>query len=194
LTASLNESSLPDLQFSTLFLQYPFAAMSLWNAMQRFYALDRLGSASKESLEKIGEWEEIPPFRYLEAGKVEKRRRSSLQELGKEIKESSKQSKASLPQKESLVSSVSEKRNDWEGISKATDDRRKSEALLRRIDGIYSGIAKLDASLREPRPNLKEYLESIDLAEEMLKRALATAGVRYSMFKDGRQQRRGRMF
>ena len=93
----VEETPLSDLQFSALFLQHPFTAMPLWNVMQRFYALDRLVCAtSKESLEKISEWEEMPLFKYLEAGKVEKRWRNSLQELGRGIKESSKQEEAPL--------------------------------------------------------------------------------------------------
>jgi len=66
--------------------------------MQRFCALDRLVcSSSKETLEKIREWEDMPLFRYVEAGRVEKRWRCSLQALGKEINETNKQAGAPLP-------------------------------------------------------------------------------------------------
>jgi hypothetical protein len=178
----VEDTSLPDLQFSDLFLQHPFPAMSLWNVMQRFYALDRLVcSTSKESLEKIREWEKMPLFEYLEARKVERRWRSSLQELGRGIKESSKQEETPLPQKDNVLFLFSEKHSGSKGTSKANNDRIKSEVLLRRIDGIYSGIAKLDASLRELQRSLKENLKDVDLGEKMLKKIVATAGIRWSM-------------
>lgn len=80
-------ASLKDLEFHALFLQHPIAAMSLWNVMQTFYALDRfVCCTSKESRDKIAEWESIPLYEYLEASRVEKRWRSSLQNLRKEIK------------------------------------------------------------------------------------------------------------
>jgi len=178
----VEETPLSDLQFSALFLQHPFTAISLWNVMQRFYALDRLVCAtSKESLEKIREWEEMPLFKYLEAGKVEKRWRNSLQELGRGIKESSKQEEASLSPKVNVLSSFSETRNGLTGIPKAYKEGIKSETLLRRIDGIHSSITKLDTSLRELRRNLKENLESVDLREGMLKQIEHAARIRYSM-------------
>lgn len=65
--------------------------------------------------------------------------------------------------------------------TKPSNDRRRSETLLGRMDGIYSGIAKLDTSLRELQRNLKENLESVQLGEEMLRPILATARIRYSM-------------
>jgi hypothetical protein len=81
-------ASLKDLKFHAFFLQHPIAAMSLWNVMQTFYALDRfVCCTSKESRDKIAEWESMPLFEYLEASRVEKRWRSSLQNLRKEIKD-----------------------------------------------------------------------------------------------------------
>lgn len=80
--------SLKDLQFGAFFLQHPIAAISLWNVMQAFYALDRVVCCtSKEAREKIAEWELMPPFAYLEASSVEKRWRKSLVNLSKEINE-----------------------------------------------------------------------------------------------------------
>ncbi|KAE9380843.1 hypothetical protein N431DRAFT_433075 [Stipitochalara longipes BDJ] len=178
----VENTSLPDLQLSALFLQHPFTAMSLWNVMQRFYVLDRaVCSTSKESLDKIREWEDMSPFKYLEAGKVEKRWRSSLQDLGKDIKESSRQAEEPSPPEDQTLSGLSATQHRTKGISKSSDNGIKSEVLLKRIDGIYSGIAKLDSSLRELRRNLKKYLESVDLRERMLQRIIATAKIRYSM-------------
>ena len=150
--------------------------------MQRFYALDRLVCAtSKESLVKIREWEEMPLFKYLEAGKVEKWWRNSLKELGRGIKESSKQEEAPLSPKVNVFSSFSEKRIGLTGIPKAYQEGIKSETFLRRIDGIHSSITKLDTSLRQLRRNLKENLESVELREEMQKKIEQTARIRYSM-------------
>jgi len=60
--------------------------MSLWNVMQTFYALDHsVCCTSKESRDRPAEWESMPPFEYLEASRVEKRWRTSLQNLKKEI-------------------------------------------------------------------------------------------------------------
>jgi hypothetical protein len=79
-------ASLKDLKFHALFLQHPIAAMSLWNVMQTFYALDRFVCCTpKKSQDKIAEWESMPLFEYLEASRVEKRWRSSLQSLREEI-------------------------------------------------------------------------------------------------------------
>jgi len=79
-------TSLKGLQFCVLFLQHPIAAMSLWNVMQTFYALDRfVCCTSEESRDKIAGWESLPPFEYLEAGEVEKQWGDSLQNLRKEI-------------------------------------------------------------------------------------------------------------
>ena len=80
-------ASLKDFNFHAFFLQHPIAAMSLWNVMQTFYTLDNfVCGTSKESRDKIAEWESMPLFEYLEASRVEKRWRSSLQNLRKDIK------------------------------------------------------------------------------------------------------------
>ena len=179
---AVEDTSLPELQFSMLFLQHPFAAMSLWNVMQRFYALDRVVcSKSEESLENIREWEEMAPFKYLEATKVEKRWRSSLKELRKEIKESSREVDPPLPSGHNGLSGILAKRNNAKGISRTNDQGVKSELILKQINGIYSGIAKLDSALHELRRNLQNYLENDKLMEKMLERAIAAAGIRYSM-------------
>lgn len=84
-------TSLKDLKFGVFFLQHPIAAISLWNVMQHFYALDRfVCCTSKESRERIAEWESMPPFEYLEASSVERRWRKSLQNLSREIENEEK--------------------------------------------------------------------------------------------------------
>lgn len=81
-------TSLKDLEISVFFLQHPISAMPLWNVMQNFYALDRfVCCTSEESRSTVMKWELIAPFEYLEASKVEKKWRSCLQNLRKEIKD-----------------------------------------------------------------------------------------------------------
>lgn len=171
-------TSLNNLQFSALFLQHPFAAMSLWNAMQTFYTLDRLVcGTSKESLSRVTEWELMPPFEYLEAPKVEKRWRSSLQELGREIKDGSHE-EAPVPQPENLFSGIAD---IGKGPKTGSKDENKSETLLRRIDGIYLGIAKLENAQGELRRNLRENLKGVKLVDLMLERIVVAARRRFSM-------------
>jgi hypothetical protein len=171
-------TSLNNLQFCALFLQHPFAAMPLWNVMQTFYTLDRLVCGmSKESLSRVTEWESMPPFEYLAAPKVEKRWRSSLQELGKEIKDGSHED-ASVPQPENLFSGISD---IAKGPKMGSKDENKSEMLLRRIDGIYFAIAKLEDAQGELRRNLRENLKGVKLVDLMLERIVLAAKRRFSM-------------
>jgi hypothetical protein len=104
-----------------------------------------------------------------------------LQELGKEIKESSHRTEAPSSPEDILLSGLPSTRNRSKGTSKVGDGGFNSELLLKRTHGIYSGIAKLDVALRELRRNLKEYLENVDLVEGMLQQINNTAGIRYSM-------------
>jgi hypothetical protein len=81
-----NWTSLKEFVFGAFFLQHPISAMSLWNVMRTFYALDHfVCCTSKVSQDRLAEWESMPPFEYLEASRVEKRWRTSLQNLKKEI-------------------------------------------------------------------------------------------------------------
>jgi hypothetical protein len=173
--------SLNDFQFCAFFLQHPFVAMSLWNVMQTFYTLDRLVcGTSKESLDRINEWESMQPFEYLEAPRVEKRWRYSLQELLKSIDNSSHQD-ATTPQPEDLLSGIS---NIGETMKGGSQDRIKgntTDTLLRRIDGIYFGISKLENAKRELRRNLRENLKGVRLVDSMLEAIAVAAKRRFSM-------------
>jgi hypothetical protein len=177
-------ASLDDLPFGVLFLQHPFAAMAVWNVMQRFYALDRLVcGTSRESLGKIIEWEKLPPFEYLGARRVKRLWKKSLKEFGREIRESSLEAEADAPklQPENGLSLFSRNLMGTQGTSKGSNGGFKSELLLRRIDGIFSGISKLESSLKEVRRSLRENLENTELVDSMLERIVVAAGKRFSM-------------
>lgn len=88
--------TLQDFEFHIFFLQHPISAMYLWNTMQEFYELDRVVcGTSKDSEEKISEWESMGTFKYLKSKKVERKWRSSLQNL-KDITETKQKMHSSL--------------------------------------------------------------------------------------------------
>lgn len=173
--------SLNDFKFSAFFLQHPFAAMSLWNMMQTFYTLDRLVcGASKESLDRVSEWESMQPFEYLEAPRVEKRWRNSLQELVKGIENSSNED-TPMPQSENLFSGLTKVGKALKIGSKGLNKENTSDTLLRRIDGIYFGISKLENAQGELRRNLRENLKGVKLVDSMLEAFAVAAKRRFSM-------------
>jgi hypothetical protein len=174
-------TSLNDIQFGALFLQHPFAAMPLWNVMQTFYTLDRLVcGTSKESLDRVTKWELMQPFKYLEAPEVEERWRSSLQELGKEIKDGSHREML-VSQPEDLFFGLANVGKAAKADSKERNNDKKSDTLLRRIDGIYFGISKLENAQGELRRNMKENLKGVKLVDLMLERIFLAARTRFSM-------------
>jgi hypothetical protein len=176
--------SLKELEFSAFFLQYPFVAMSLWNVMQTFYALDRLVCCtSKESLDKIEEWELMPPFDYLEASKVEKRWRSALPNLRKEL-ENSNTGASPLPRVDDLISVVAKRENvltDSRRSLKESKDGYKRDMLFWRMAGLSSSTVKLEDAQEELRRNLTENLRNFKFLDLMLKEISFAAKWRFSM-------------
>jgi hypothetical protein len=180
-------TSLREIRTCAFVIQHPFAGMSLWNVMQCFYALDRLVCYSSKGFpDKISEWETIPPFEYLEAPKVERRWRASLQSLRNEIHEENGED-VSEPRKDNMLLAVTKieatRRGSKAGLeeSKNANRREKRETLLRRIDGIFSGITKLENAQSKLRRNFKESLEGVQLVDSMLETIDKAARTRFKM-------------
>lgn len=168
-------TSLRDLEISTLFLQHPFAAMALWNVMETFYALDRLVCCtSDETLSRIIEWESMPLFVYMEAPEVEERWRSSLQLLKAQIKDYN----SIMPPSPLLPV----KREERRGSSKyLLGSGIKTDVVFRRIDGIFTGIAKLEEVQGDLERSFKMNLEDFHMVDCMMKAIDKAANVRFSM-------------
>ena len=180
-------TSLREIRTCAFVIQHPFAGMSLWNVMQCFYALDRLVCyTSKGFPDKISEWETIPPFEYLEAPKVERRWRTSLQSLRNEIHEENGED-VSEPKKDNMLLAVTKieatRRGSKAGLeeSKNGNQKERRETLLRRIDGIFSGITKLENAQSKLRRNFKENLEGVQLVDSMLEVIDKAARTRFKM-------------
>jgi len=177
-------TSLREIRTCAFVIQHPFAGMSLWNVMQCFYALDRLVCyTSKGFPDKISEWETMPPFEYLEAPRVERRWRTSLQSLRNEIHEENGQD-ISEPGKDSMLLAVTKIEGTRRGSKAGLEENKngsKREALLRRIDGIFSGITKLENAQSKLRHNFKENLDGVPLVDLMLESIDKAARTRFSM-------------
>jgi hypothetical protein len=180
-------TSLREIRTCAFVIQHPFAGMSLWNVMQCFYALDRLVCyTSKGFPDKISEWETIPPFEYLEAPKVERRWRTSLQSLRNEIHGENGED-VSEPKKDNMLLAVTKieatRRGSKAGLeeSKNGNQKERRETLLRRIDGIFSGITKLENAQSKLRRNFKENLEGVQLVDSMLEVIDKAARTRFKM-------------
>ncbi|RDW57814.1 hypothetical protein BP5796_12615 [Coleophoma crateriformis] len=132
-----------DLDFSTFFLQHPISAMSLWNVMQGFHALDRVVcGTSKEALESIAEWESMKPFAYINASKVEKRWRSSLQSIKKEIK-AGLYSDVYLTRMRDMKSGVDKLEDAWLELQQSFAENFQYEELSgSMLERIKVGIAR----------------------------------------------------
>ncbi|KAL3418151.1 hypothetical protein PVAG01_09866 [Phlyctema vagabunda] len=140
--------NLNELQFSTLFFQYPFAAMSLWNVMQAFYALDRLCCGSYDSLK----WESMPPFQYLEANKVERLWKCSLQSLGNGIKYSS--NGANLVQRmHDIFSGIQKFENAQSELKRNLISNLKDVKLVEKM------LEKIDTASKKRFSMINTYLE-----------------------------------
>jgi hypothetical protein len=180
-------TSLREIRTCAFVIQHPFAGMSLWNVMQCFYALDRLVCyTSKGFPDKVSEWETIPPFEYLEAPRVERRWRTSLQSLRNEIHEENSED-ISEPKKDNMLLAVTKieatRRGSKSGLeeSKNGNQKERRETLLRRIDGIFSGITKLENAQSKLRRNFKENLEGVQLVDSMLEIIDKAARTRFKM-------------
>jgi len=180
----LKSARLRQVRTCAFVIQHPFAGMSLWNVMQCFYALDRLVCyTSKGFPDKISEWETIPPFEYLEAPKVERRWRTSLQNLRNEIHEENGED-VSEPKKDNMLLAVTKieatRRGSKAGLEESKNGNQR-ETLLRRIDGIFSGIAKLENAQSKLRRNFKENLEGVQLVDSMSETIDKAARTRFKM-------------
>ncbi|KAL5321291.1 hypothetical protein ACEPPN_012106 [Leptodophora sp. 'Broadleaf-Isolate-01'] len=135
-------TSLGDFNFGTLFLQYPESAVSLWILMQAFYALDRfVCSNSPANLERAARWETLSLVTYLDADRVKKAWRVALRALLDDIRQISESSATSGSRRSRMYSTSQESPN-------SSLSRRKDE-VLRRIDGIFLGIVKLEVAQNE---------------------------------------------
>jgi hypothetical protein len=124
----------------------------------------------------------MPPFEYLEAPRVERRWRTSLQSLKEEIHEGNGEG-APVSKKDSMLLAVTRVEDTRRGSKAGLEEnkRNKRETLLRRIDGIFSGITKLENAQSKLRRSFKENLEGVQLAEPMLYSINKAARTRFSM-------------
>jgi hypothetical protein len=172
--------SIKEIQLPALFFQHPIAAMSLWNVMETFYALDRIVCSScSDSVGKISNWESMPPFEYLDANVVKKRWNKSLSALKEEIRKESRVNLAVMSQVASPSDSKSVK-SRFKSASKQSPDEAKIETLRQRIDGIFSGIAKLEDAQAELRRNFEQNLEGVKWVPQMIEMIEAAARRRFS--------------
>jgi len=186
--------SAKEVRFPALFLQHPIAAMSIWNVLEAFYELDRL-VCSGESLDPVVDWEAMPPFEYLDARKVERKWKKSLHSLKKDLKEEHMSNLSEISDTMSLFGAPKktevmkrENRNaPWNALKEGSS-KNKRDSLRRRIDGIYSGIAKLEKVQVDLQRNLEENLEGVSLVGEMLDTISVAAQKRFSMIESLRHE------
>lgn len=158
---------LEELEISAFFLQHPISAMSLWNAMQAFYEMDRLMCVTcQDSWTRVRDWQSMTIFKYLKAASVEKRWRKSLQNMRKYILANHVGIAPKFP---SL------------GKSGHEDSVAGRMAMDSRISKIWCGTNELERACREVQrtftAHLKEYQHAISMSEQ-IKQAAAR---RFSM-------------
>jgi len=171
-----------EFEFQPFFLQHPIAAMSFWNVMQAFYALDRLVCGTSASLlKKVSLWEKMQPFQYFKASNIKQQWQSSLEDLGKEIHRVGLENPAN-PQPRSKFHGKGQKAIPRLAIPDTESEREKREAeTLSRFDGIFLGIAKWKESRSELRRSLQQNLRSIKLINLMLEKIDQSASRRFLM-------------
>ncbi|PVH81291.1 hypothetical protein DL98DRAFT_171559 [Cadophora sp. DSE1049] len=168
-----NLTALSEFEFGALFLHHPLSAMSLWNVMQAFYALDRLVCCkSAADLERVAKWETMPVISYLDANNVEKTWRASLSLLAKELQEDTKV-KVDVFMPAGLRSSPVE----------ALKTKIKEDAL-RRIDGISFGTTKLEEAQMGLRETWGTNLRGPAVVDSMLEKIRRAAEIRFSMINN----------
>ncbi|KAH7400274.1 hypothetical protein BKA64DRAFT_478463 [Cadophora sp. MPI-SDFR-AT-0126] len=175
-----NLTTLSEFEFGALFLHHPLSAMSLWNVMQAFYALDRLVCCkSAADLERVSKWETLPVIDYLDANNVEKAWRASLSLLAKELQEDTK-AKVDAFMAPGLRSSSS---------PAETLKTKMKEDALRRIDRISFGTIMLEEAQTGLRETWRTNLRGVAVLDLMMEKIRWAAEIRFSMINNSLRPR-----
>ena len=171
-------TTLSEFEFGSLFLHHPLSAMALWNAMQAFYALDRLVCCrSATESERVAKWEIMPVVAYFDANNVEKTWRTSLNSLAKDL------------QQEIEVKVDIFKVPGSHGNPAGAFKTELKENALRRIDGISFGTVKLEEAQKGLTETWKRNLRGAAVVDLMLEKIGRAAKFRFSMINNSLKPR-----
>ena len=75
-----------EIEFRIFFFAHPIATFSLWHVFEAFYELDKtICGTSSEADPTLAQWQQMKPFKYLKSEEVQRRWKTELKRLDKEI-------------------------------------------------------------------------------------------------------------